>query len=57
MDRRRVASDATAQPRGWHAMAAVAVVNAGRALRLRAASLMAVAHAHTRDKRQPRTSS
>jgi hypothetical protein len=45
------------KPASWHEAASNAVVSAGRALRVRAASLMAAAHAHTRDKRQPRTSS
>jgi hypothetical protein len=57
-ERRRSAPEINVMPRAaWHVAASNAVVNAGRVLRLRAASLMAAAHAHTRDKRQPRTSS
>jgi hypothetical protein len=57
-ERRRSAPEINVMPRaGWHVTASNAVVHAGRVLRLRAASLMAAAHAHTRDKRQPRTSS
>ena len=57
-ERRRGTPDVNMmQPAPWHATASTAVVSAGRALRVRAASLMAAAHAHTREKRQPRTSS
>jgi Helix-turn-helix domain len=57
-ERRRGAPEINVLPRAaWHVTASNAVVHAGRALRVRAASLMAAAHAHTRDKRQPRTSS
>jgi hypothetical protein len=60
MDRRRTPDvdidvDVTAMPRAaWH-VAATTVANAGRALWMRAASVMNTPHA--REKRQPRTSS
>src|SRR5688572_20176870 len=57
-ERRRSAErDAAMARMPWHVAASNAVATASRALRTRAAALMAVAHVHARDKRQPRTSS
>ena len=56
-DRRRSAQMEAAMARmPWHAAATNAVASASRALRMRAAALMAAAHVQARDKRQPRTS-
>jgi hypothetical protein len=49
----RAAAAAVRMP--WHVAASQALASASRALRVRAAALMATAQAHTRDKRQPRT--
>ena len=55
--RRSEQPEAAPGPTAWHVAATNAVAHASRALRVRAAALMAMAHAHARDKRQPRTSS
>ena len=54
--RRGAQTDAATARAPWHVAATGAVASASRALRMRAAALMAAAHVHTRDKRAPRTS-